>query len=268
MENQTDVQRLIVVESREDGVTLDRTPGIAVAFDKEGVAKFENGNFVAMGDGEAVATVTCGDKSVAVPVKVANAALNPAASFKNDIEPVLMKAGCNAGSCHGSASGKNVFRVSLFGFDPGMDYINLTRDNRARRMNAGSPDDSLMLLKATGGVVHDGGERFAKNTPLYNTLYRWISEGAQNDPAPPPALAGVEILPKSAVLEGKGAQQRFVVRAMYADGSDRDVTSLAILSSSDDLTCPLDIPSATTTAADPGEDMSWRATAASRSCRK
>jgi hypothetical protein len=253
LENQTDVQRLIVVESREDGVTLDRTPEIAVAFDKEGVAKFENGNFVAVGDGDAVATVTYGDKSVAVPVKVANAALNPAASFKNDVEPVLMKAGCNAGSCHGSASGKNGFRVSLFGFDPSMDYINLTRDNRARRMNAGSPDDSLMLLKATGGVVHDGGERFAKNTALYNTLHRWISEGAQNDAAPPPALTGVEILPKSAVLEGKGAQQRFVVRALYADGSDRDVTSLAILSSSDDLTCPLDIPSATTTAADPGE---------------
>lgn len=253
LENQTDVQRLIVVESREDGVTLDRTPEIAITFDKEGVAKFEDGHFVAIGDGETVATVKAGDKSIAVPVKVTNAAVNPAPSFRNDVEPVLMKAGCNAGSCHGSAQGKNGFRVSLFGFDPNMDYVNLTRDNRARRMNTGSPDDSLMLLKATGGVAHDGGTRFAKDTPLYNTLHRWIAEGAQNDATPPPALTGVEILPKSAVLEGKGAQQRFVVRALYADGSDRDVTSLAVLSSSDDLTCPLDVPTATATAGDKGE---------------
>ncbi|MBM3288667.1 MAG: cell surface protein, partial [Candidatus Hydrogenedentes bacterium] len=156
LEDQTDTPRLIAVESREDGVTLDRTPDIAVTFDKDGIAKFENGHFVAAGNGDAVATVTYGDKSAAVPVKVANAGVNPAESFHNDVEPVLMKAGCNAGSCHGSASGKNGFRVSLFGFDPGMDYINLTRDNRARRMNAGSPEDSLLLLKATGDVAHDG----------------------------------------------------------------------------------------------------------------
>lgn len=253
LENQTDQQRLIVVGTREDGVTLDRTPEIAVTFDKEGIAKFENGQFAAVGDGDAVATVTQGGNSITVPVKVTNAAVNPSPSFRNDVEPVLMKAGCNAGSCHGSAQGKNGFRVSLFGFDPNMDYTNLTRDNRARRMNTGSPDDSLMLTKATGAVVHDGGTRFAKDTPLYNTLHRWISEGAQNDASPPPALTGVEILPKSVVLEGKGAQQHFVVRAMYADGSDRDVTSLAILSTSDDQTCPFDIPSATATAGDQGE---------------
>lgn len=253
LEDQTDVQRLIAVESREDGVTLDRTPEVAVAFDKEGIAKFENGKFVPVGDGEATATVTYGDKSATVSVKVANAAVNPEESFKNDVEPVLMKAGCNAGSCHGSAQGKNGFRVSLFGFDPAMDYINLTRDNRARRMNPGSPAESLLLQKATGNVVHDGGSRFEKNTPLYDTLHKWISEGAKNDPAPPPSLTGVEILPKAAVLEGPGSQQRFVVRGLYSDGSDRDVTNLAIISSSDDLTCPLDVPTATTTAADPGE---------------
>ncbi|MCC6798145.1 MAG: DUF1549 domain-containing protein [Candidatus Hydrogenedentes bacterium] len=253
LENQTDVQRMVVVESRADGVTLDRTPEATVTFDKEGIAKYENGSFIAVGDGEAVATVTHGDKTLTVPVKVANATVHPPASFQNDVEPVLMKAGCNAGSCHGSASGKNGFRVSLFGFDPAVDYINLTRDNRARRMNAGSPEDSLMLLKGTGDVVHDGGSRFQKNDALYNMLHKWIAEGAKNDPAPPPSLTGVEILPKSAVLEGKGAQQRFVVRGLYSDGSDRDVTNLAILSSSDDLTCPLDVPTATTTAADQGE---------------
>ena len=253
LENQTDVQRLIAVETRDDGVTLDRTADIAVTFDKDGIAKFESGHFVAVGNGDAVATVKYGDKTATVAVKVANAGVTPPESFRNDVEPVLMKAGCNTGSCHGSALGKNGFHVSLFGFDPQLDYINLTRDNRARRLNAGSPDDSLILLKSTGDVDHDGGTRFAKNTPLYNTVHQWIVEGAKDDTTPPPALTGVEILPKSAVLEGKGAPQRFVVRGLYADGSDRDVTGLAVLSTSDDQTCPFDIPSATATAGDPGE---------------
>ncbi len=253
LENQTDVQRFVAVGTREDGVTQDRSLEISVAFDKEGIVKYENGNFYAIADGEAVATVTHGGNTLTVPVKVSNAAVNPAPSFANDVEPVLMKAGCNAGGCHGAAAGKNGFRVSLFGFDPGMDYINLTRDNRGRRMNTGSPDDSLMLLKATGDVVHDGGSRFEKNTPLYNTLHRWIAEGAQNDATPPPSLTAVEILPKSAVLEGKGAQQRFVVRGIYSDGSDRDVTSLAILSTSDEQTCGFDTTQAVATAGDQGE---------------
>lgn len=253
LENQVDVQRVVVVGTREDGVTIDRTPEVAVTFDKEGIAKYDNGSFISLADGEAVATITHSGNSITVPVKVANAAVNPSPSFVNDVEPVLMKAGCNAGSCHGAAQGKNGFRVSLFGFDPSLDYINLTRDNRARRMNPGSPEDSLLLQKATGDVAHDGGERFAKNTPLYNTLHRWIAEGAKNDPAPPPALVGVEILPKSVVIEGKGSQQRFVVRGLYSDGSDRDVTSLSILSTSDEQTLQLDTATALATAGDQGE---------------
>ncbi|GMV93581.1 MAG: hypothetical protein AMXMBFR82_33590 [Candidatus Hydrogenedentota bacterium] len=255
LDNQRDVQRIAAVATRDDGVTLDRTPEVSVTFAQEGIAAWdaETREFRPVADGETTATIAVGDLTATIPVNVQNAGVNPSPSFRNDIEPALMKAGCNSGACHGSAQGKNGFRVSLFGFDPSMDYINLTRDNRARRLNAGSPDDSLMLTKATGQVDHEGGERFEESSALYATIHRWIADGAKNDPGEPPALTGVEILPKASVLEGTGAQQRYVVRATYADGTDRDVTSLAIMSSSDELTVGFDPEKGVATAGERGE---------------
>ncbi len=255
LDNQRDSQRIAAVATRDDGVTLDRTAEVSVTFAQEGIASWdaEAREFRPVADGETTATIAVGDLTATIPVKVQNAGVNPSPSFRNDIEPALMKAGCNSGACHGSAQGKNGFRVSLFGFDPSMDYINLTRDNRARRLNAGSPDDSLMLTKATGQVDHEGGERFEENSALYATIHRWIADGAKNDPGEPPALTGVEILPKASVLEGTGAQQRYVVRATYSDGTDRDVTSLAIMSSSDELTVGFDPEKGVATAGERGE---------------
>src|SRR5437868_2583645 len=56
-------------------------------------------------------------------------------SFRNDIMPVLSKAGCNAGACHGNQNGKAGFKLSLRGQDPAADYNSLTRDAFGRRTN-------------------------------------------------------------------------------------------------------------------------------------
>ena len=53
--------------------------------------------------------------------------------------PVFMRAGCNTGSCHGAARGKDGFRLSLFGFDPEGDYNRLTREMVGRRVNLAVP---------------------------------------------------------------------------------------------------------------------------------
>src|SRR5580692_3919464 len=74
--------------------------------------------------------------------------------FERHIMGLLSKAGCNAGSCHGSFQGKNGFRLSLFGYEPAMDYSSLTRDNLGRRGNLIKPDESLFLIKATGQMAH------------------------------------------------------------------------------------------------------------------
>src|SRR5439155_7652517 len=109
-------------------------------------------------------------------------------SFRLDVMPIFMAAGCNTGSCHGSARGQDGFRLSLFGFDPEGDYFRITREMPNRRINLGLPRESLLLLKATGSVPHTGGERFKRDTPFYNTLLKWIDAGAPNDP---PTVASV-----------------------------------------------------------------------------
>lgn len=238
---QDDVERLIVVGEREDGVTMDLTTTVTVRFDPEGIARRdENGRVHAVADGQTTMYLKHGEEEIAVPVTVANAAVTPPISFTNDVEPVLMKAGCNTGSCHGSARGKNGFQLSLFGYDPPNDYTRLTREIRGRRLNTGVPDESLMLLKPLGKVIHEGGTVIEEDSLPYAMLLRWIDEGAKNDPPDPPKLTGVEILPKEVVLDGEGTQQRLVVRALYSDGSDRDVTDLSVLSSSDDLVVTMD----------------------------
>ncbi len=241
IERQNDVQRVIIVSEREDGVTEDITTTATVRFDPEGIARRdEAGRVHAVADGQTTMYLNHGDSEVAIPVTVTNAAVTPPISFLNDVQPVLMKAGCNTGSCHGSARGKNGFQLSLFGYDPPNDYTRLTREIRGRRLNTGAPDESLMLLKPLGKVIHEGGTVIEEGTLPYDMLLRWINEGAQNDPPDPPKLTGVEILPKAFVLDGEGAQQRLVVRALYSDGTDRDVTDLSVLSSSDDLVVTID----------------------------
>ena len=99
--------------------------------------------------------------------------------FERHIMGLVSKAGCNAGSCHGSFQGKNGFRLSLFGYEPSMDFAGLTRDNLGRRVNVVKPDESLLLLKATGQTTHDGGMRFGKDGWVYNIFREWIRSGAK-----------------------------------------------------------------------------------------
>src|ERR1017187_4342355 len=98
--------------------------------------------------------------------------------FERHIMGLLGRTGCNGGGCHGSFQGKGGFRLSLFGYEPDKDFIAITRDNLARRINPIDPDNSLILLKATGQVEHGGGMRFGKGTWEYQILREWITRGA------------------------------------------------------------------------------------------
>src|SRR5437588_9308707 len=98
-------------------------------------------------------------------------------TFRNDVMAVLSKAGCNAGACHGNKSGKAGFKLSLRGQDPEQDYLVLTRDTFARRTNPLDPDQSLILLKPTTSIAHEGGLRFGRDSQEYQILRRWIAAG-------------------------------------------------------------------------------------------
>ena len=172
--------------------------------------------------------------------RVAPAAEDPGPSFRLDVMPILMRSGCNTGNCHGAARGKDGFRLSLFGFDPEADYQRITREFSGRRINLALTAESFLLTKATNAVPHGGGARIKPGDEYYNTLKRWLDTGAKNDPGPVPAVVAVVLDPPEGVLDGAGATQQLSVRAKYADGSERDVTSLAVFLTNNDNAAKVD----------------------------
>ena len=228
LETARDRQGFVVQLTQPDGLTRDVTARAQVVFANPALAKLDGFAVVPVADGQTEMTVTAAGQSVKVPVKVTQATADRPVSFKRDVMPVFMRAGCNQGGCHGAARGKDGFRLSLFGFDPDGDHHRLTRELNGRRVNLAVPTDSLLLEKAAGQVPHTGGQKIKPGDQYYRDIVRWLEADAPNDPADVPKPTGIEVYPPGGVLDGKGETQRLVVRAKYSDGTDRDVTSLAL----------------------------------------
>ncbi len=227
-------QTFVVQASYADGITRDVTAQCKVTLANPGLAKIDKNLVTPLADGETQLIVEFGGKSKTIPVKVKDAKVDRPISFKLDVMPIFMRAGCNSGGCHGAARGKDGFRLSLFGFDADGDHYRLTRELPGRRINLSLPQESLLIEKALGKVPHTGGARIKEGDPYYHDLIRWIEAKAPNDPATIPTPVGLDIYPKQAVLDGKGELQQMVVRATYSDGTVRDVTSLSLFLSSND----------------------------------
>lgn len=222
-----DKQSIVVQAAYANGITRDVTHEARLALGQPDLAQIENAVLHPRMDGESELRVEFAESVVKLPVKVANAAQDRRISFRLDVMPVFMKGGCNSGSCHGAARGKDGFRLSLFGFDPDGDYHRVTRELNGRRINLARAHQSLIIEKAAGLVSHTGGKRFDEQSELYSTLRQWIDAGAPGDPGDIALLVGIELYPLGAVLDGQDATQRLTVRARYSDGSDRDITHLA-----------------------------------------
>lgn len=146
-------------------------------------------------------------------------------NFPNQIVPIFTKAGCNSGGCHGRAAGQNGFRLSLLGFEPREDFEHLVVEGRGRRLFPAAPEQSLLLLKATGSQPHGGGQRLDKDSPAFGLLYRWIQQGMPYGDATDPKVVGIEVAPEMRLMS-HGETQQLAVTAMYSDGSVEDVTRL------------------------------------------
>jgi hypothetical protein len=233
LETAADVQSVVGRITLPDGVTRDVTGDLKFEISDPALAKAEGHLLHPLSDGTGTIKVSYRDQSVTLPLKVADAKVHKPISFRLDVEPIFMKAGCNVGGCHGAARGKDGFHLSLFGYDPATDYTNLTRQLTTRRINLAIPEESLLLQKSLGAVPHTGGERFKADSPLYHTMLQWLKAGAPDDPPTVAQATSLEILPKQAVLE-EGTGQQMTVLAHYSDGTDRDVTSLALYMSNND----------------------------------
>ncbi len=149
-------------------------------------------------------------------------------SFRNEVMAVLSRSGCNQGACHGNQNGKNGFKLSLRGQDPDLDFDTLTRDTLARRTDRLRPADSLLLAKATGVAPHEGGVRFDRQSLEYRILRDWMAEGMRFDSPNAPVLRKLEATPGHRVLIEPEESVALRVRAIFSDGTSRDVTSLTV----------------------------------------
>ena len=177
-------------------------------------------------DGKTSVTVRRGADSAILDVIVEDFANARPVDFAGEVVPIFSKGGCNAGNCHGKASGQNGLRLSLLGFDPALDYESLAREGRGRRLFTAAPAQSLLLKKATAKLPHGGGRKVVPDSPEYRTIARWIAQGAPAKGGKAPALAAIEVSPPLRILD-RGGRQQLRVEAKYDDGSTQDVSSLA-----------------------------------------
>ena len=225
-----DSRRLIVSGTAADGRAFDLTAFVKLAAGSDHVAIDRDGFVVPKKAGKTTVKVTVGAKSVDVPVEIKNVTNHPV-SFIRDVIPAISKVGCNAGTCHGAQKGKRGFKLSLRGYDPLYDYRALVDDLSGRRFNRSRPEQSLMLLKPTQGVPHEGGFLFDEKSRTYSVLKQWIAEGCRFDTAK--RVARIEVFPKKPLLETTDSQQQLIVMAHFSDGTSRDVTRDAVFETSD-----------------------------------
>ncbi len=235
-----DRQTLVVRGITDSGLTVDLTRQSRFVLADPTRASVDGPLLRPLADGDTALSITAAGASIVVPVAVRGAsATPPPISFRLDVEPILSRSGCASGACHGSARGQDGFHLSLFGYDPVGDYRALTAELPGRRLNLAAPERSLLATKSIGAVQHSGGERFKATDPRYATMVGWIAEGARDDTPDLPSLVGIDLYPPEIALVA-GQSQALGVRARYSDGSDRDVTALSTLLSSNDYAARID----------------------------
>ena len=184
-------------------------------------------------DGETVLVARWQGKEARTPVHISGMAHPAPPQFLNDVIPVLTRAGCNGGACHGAASGKGGFKLSLSGYDPDADYTSITRGAFGRRVEVARPANSLLLRKPLLMVAHRGGKRLDVSGADYRLLRDWIAAGMPGPLPAAPTVTRLEVTPPIRTL-GMGKTQRFAVQALFSDGSRHDVTPQTIFTASDE----------------------------------
>jgi hypothetical protein len=158
----------------------------------------------------------------------------PKLSFVNDIVPIFTKFGCAGSNCHGSIRGQAGFKLSLFGYEPELDYNAIVKGGDGHRMNRADPAKSLILLKPTASVEHGGGERFKVGSLEYEAILDWLRDGATYDSAGSPRLRTIRVTPEEVTLVGLHAKERLAVSGTYTDGTTEDLTHKVQYSANDE----------------------------------
>jgi hypothetical protein len=222
---------VLVTGTAAGGEKIDLT-SVAQFVPAEALVKISaDGLLYPVRQGDTKVTVAAAGKQAQITVHVGDLTKPPQISFVRDVAPVLNKVGCTSGTCHGSAKGKNGFKLSLRGYDPEFDYEVLLYDMSGRRFNRADPARSLMLAKPTQQVAHGGGLKIELGSRYYNTILNWISAGVQFGNLTSDRVEKLEVLPNEVFMHGPNKTQQVMALAHYPDGSVRDVTQECNISS-------------------------------------
>lgn len=219
-------QQLLVTGIHPTGRFVDLTRTVTFrAIDPQVASIDRRGTIHPHREGRTEIVIEQGAEKLRVPVEVTGLHRPAPVSFEHEIIPILTKARCNSGGCHGKAEGQNGFKLSVFGFDPAADYAALASESRGRRLFLADPSRSPLIRKSIAATPHGGGRKIAVESLAYQRLIRWIAEGAQFAGAAAP-IASLQIEPEERLMLGGEAQQ-LQVTAVDANGRRYCVTAEA-----------------------------------------
>ena len=219
--------QLLVTGTDSTGRQFDLTRSVTYETEAAQVVSVsKNGVVVPHSDGSGQIRIRHGGQVIEVPVSVTGLVPQPAVSFRLDVMPVISRAGCNQGACHGSQFGKGGLKLSLLGFAPEQDYAPLVRERLGRRVSLVRPEDSLILRKSLLKTAHGGGKRFHAESFDHEVFRSWITAGAPAPKSTEPEVVDLTLTPAEQVYR-VGQNQQLRVVAHYSDGATRDVTLTA-----------------------------------------
>ena len=222
--------QVIVSAELDSGDIIDVTRIAEKSVQGKNVTISKTGVIRGISDGNSSLKFSIGGKTAAIAVEVSRMQEEYIPAWTKDVNPVVARMGCNTGTCHGAKDGKNGFKLSLRGYDPLYDVRAFTDDIASRRVNLASPDDSLMLLKSTSAVPHEGGQLTKPGNDYYEIVRAWIANGAKLEEKQIKAEK-IDVFPLNPVVQNIGSMQQMRVIATYPGGETRDVTSEAVLTS-------------------------------------
>jgi len=219
-----------IVAELPSGKDVTATARYTIADPK--IASITDGTLYPLQDGKTSITIEAAGRKLIVPVDVRNVTTKATPRFIADVEPILTRANCNGGGCHGATQGKGGFRLSLQAFDPDLDFASITKGSASRRISPAQPMNSLLLRKPTMAVPHKGGPVLTQGTQHHRLLSEWIRLGMPGPKQDDPTVTKLDVYPKMRTL-AVGDSQAIRVVATLSDSTTRDVTAESLISGSD-----------------------------------
>ncbi len=195
----SDVQP-VMTRDMTRAVTYEVLPPLIATVDAEGLVQ-------PIAEGTTQLRIRAESVELTVPITINGLNQPTPVSFQHEVQPILTKARCNSGGCHGKAEGQNGFKLSLLGFDNGFDHDALTKEGKGRRLSVTAPETSLLLRKATAEVPHGGGRKIDPGSPQYKRVLRWIAAGAAPTVTEERRVVSIEVEPAELVMAPASSQQ-------------------------------------------------------------